>query len=112
MFADFNLTDYTYLAISRGGVAGDVITSQTNAQGIYKQRTGMTQSNNQEMRESNSTLHIKPDECFVNNLIGNGIRVAGKDYEIVGATAGDDYDTERLFYRLTLQATDFSDYAS
>lgn len=72
----------------------------------------MVMVNNQELKQSAATLHIRPDETFANsNLVGNGIRVEGQDYEIIGQTGGDDYHFgDREHYTLYLQTTDYSDY--
>lgn len=106
------LRTYKYLEISRGGVYGNVITSTKDATGLFKLRNEMVMVNNQELKQSAATLHIRPDETFANsNLVGNGIRVDGQDYDIIGQTGGDDYENgDREHYTLTLQTTDFSDY--
>ena len=115
VFDVFDLSPYTFLEISRGTVAGDMITSQTQADGVFKLRTGFVSADNQETRQSDATLHIKPSESFLaindGNLVGHGIRVQGKDYEITGITGGDNYDNGiREHYRATLGATDYSDF--
>lgn len=113
VFDNFENTPYTFLMISRGGVYGNRITAQTEATGVFKLRSGMNSQNNQETRQSDATLHIKPTESFLSlgRLVGHGIRKDGIDYEIVGETGGDDLETGmREHYRLTLQAADFSEY--
>lgn len=106
------LTAYQFLNITRGGVYGNVISATYNAEGVFKLRNEMVQINNQELRQSAATLHIRPDETFANNnLVGNGIRVEGQDYEIIGQTGGDDYaNGDREHYTLTLQNTSFANY--
>ena len=116
VFQAFASSEYVYLKINRGGVAGNLIVSQTPAEGVFKLRSGMTVSNDQETKTSDATLHIRPHEEFLannsGNLIGHGIRCQGRDYEIVGQTGGQNFETGDLeHYRVTLQATDFSDYA-
>lgn len=110
VFDVFELTPYTFLTISRGGVAGNVITDTTDAEGVFKLRTGMVSGNDQETKSADATLKIRPDETFVSTgFIGHGIRIQGKDYEITGLTAGDNYDDgTREHYQVTLQAADFS----
>jgi len=111
VFDLFDLTDYTFLEISRGGVAGDVILSETAAAGVFKLRNGMNVSNDQETKSSDATLHIKPEEPFVSTgLTGHGIEVGGRTYEIVGCTGGMNFDTgEMEHYRVTLQERDFTE---
>jgi len=117
IFDVFDLSDYTFLEIKRGTVAGDVILSTTEAQGVFKLRTGMVSTSNEESRQSTSTLHVRSTEPYITSvgadkapekLIGHGIRCQGGEYEITGATGGDNYETgAREHYRLTLSAADF-----
>ncbi len=87
VFDMFDASDYSFLEISRGGVYGNRIVSETTAEGIFKLRGGMVSSNNQETRDSDATLHIKPDEPFVSS------EFAGREH-----------------IRLTLKAADYSAY--
>lgn len=106
------LKSYEFLEISRGGVYGNVITAVHNSTGIFKLRNEQVMVNNQEVRQSAATLHIRPDESFASsNMVGQGIRVEGQDYEIIGQTGGDNYaNGVREHYRLTLQNSDFADF--
>lgn len=109
VFDLFDLTDYTFLEVSRGGIEGNVIINETQAEGVFKLRSGMNVASDQETKTSDATLHIKPDEPFSSNLMGNGVRVFGNEYEIVGATGGMNFETgEMEHYRVTLQATEFT----
>lgn len=112
VFDVFDLSDYEFLEISRGGVYGNRITATHDAQGVFKLRNEMVQVNNQELRQSAATLHVRPDETFISAIaVGQGIRCQGQDYEIIGQTGGDNYDNGvREHYILTLQATDYSDF--
>lgn len=111
VFDVFDLSDYQFLEISRGGVYGNRITATHNASGVFKLRNEMVQVNNQELRQSAATLHVRPDEPFISNIaVGQGIRCQGQDYEIIGQTGGDNFDNgTREHYTLTLQVTDYSD---
>lgn len=114
VFDVFDLSDYTFLEVSRGGVPGSIIKNEYGAEGVFKLRSGMNNTDGQETKQSDATLHIRPEESFITiagGIVGHGISVQGKDYQIVGCTAGDNYETgEREHYRLTLQATDYSKY--
>ena len=55
VFDMFDLSDYDYLAISRGGVYGNVITASTSAQGVFKLR------NQQVMVKAASPIKDVPD---------------------------------------------------
>lgn len=113
VFDVFEQSPYTYLEVSRGGVAGNTITNSVEAFGVFKLRNEQVMVNNQELRQSAATLHIHPDETFANsNMVGNGIQTQGQDYEIIGQTAGMNYETNVLeHYRLTLQVSDYSEFA-
>lgn len=111
VFDVFVNTPYTFLTISRGGVQGDGITARTEAMGVFKLRSGMNVSNDQETKTSDATLHIKPSEPFVSTgLVGHGIENQGRTYEIVGNTGGMNFDTGVMeHYRVTLQERGFED---
>lgn len=87
VFDEFDLSDYTFLQISRGGVYGNIIQSEHSAVGVFKLRQGMSTVNNQETRQSDATLHIQPSETWLGEVPEN-----------------------REFIRVTLQAADFSEY--
>lgn len=108
------LTSYEFLEVSRGGVYGNVITATHTATGIFKLRNEQVMVNNQELKQSAATLHIRPTESFASNdMVGQGIRVEGQDYEIIGQTGGDNYaNGVREHYRLTLQNSDYSEFGS
>lgn len=112
VFDVFEEVPYQFLEISRGGVYGNRITATHDATGVFKLRNEMVQVGNQELRQSAATLHVRPDEPFISAIaVGQGIRCQGQDYEIIGQTAGYNYDNGILeHYTLTLQNTDYSDY--
>lgn len=114
VFDLFEEAPYQFLEISRGGVYGNRITATHNATGIFKLRNEMVQVNNQELRQSAATLHVHPDESFISSLVvGQGIRVDGQDYEIIGQTGGRNFDTGELeHYTLTLQNTSYAEVSS
>lgn len=87
VFDVFETTPYTYLQISRGGVAGNTITDTYQADGVFKLRTGLIRGDNFENVEQGATLHIRPTESFLSDVPSN-----------------------REHYTLTLVATDFSNY--
>jgi len=110
VFDAFQQVPYQYLEIDRGGVYGNRILSETARMGVFKVRSGMTTVNNQETRESSATLHIHPEDVAENDeIVGNGIRYAGKDYAILGITQGRNFDTNAIeHYTLTLERTDYA----
>ena len=87
IFDVFDTIPYTFLTISRGGVYGNQILSSTEATGVFKLRSGMNTQNNQETRQSDATLHIRPTESFLTNVPAN-----------------------REHIRVTLQVADFSEF--
>ena len=110
VFDAFKSTDYTFLQLSKGGVLGDTVAVETNATGVFKERDGRNQFNqNMTTVDSDATLHIRPSEPFLAtldyNLVGNGVRHQGQDYMIVGQTTGrggTDFSTIE-HYRVTLR---------
>lgn len=114
VFDVFVSVPYTFLIVNRGGVYGNVITSEIAATGVFKLRDGMIMLNNQESRQSDATLHVRPSESFIatvgGDMVGHGIRKDGQDYEVLAQTGGDNFDTGvREHYRLTLQRTDYAE---
>lgn len=87
VFDVFDTTPYTYLQISRGGVTGNAIVYTFDGDGVFKLRTGLSRGQNTENVEQGATLHVRPTEAFLSDVPGN-----------------------REHYRLTLIATDFSDF--
>lgn len=114
VFDLFDLTPYTFYEVSRGGVQGNVIDASHEAEGVFKLRNEMVMVNNQEVRQSAATLHVRPTESFISSIaVGQGIRAMGQDYEIIGQTGGMNYETgEMEHYTLTLQNTDYSEYTN
>lgn len=119
VFDLFQETAYTFLQLTQGGARGNGIKESWETTGVFKDRTGMTQNNNLETVQSDSTLHIHPDEPFIavlqalvggnEFLVGQGIRATKngftQDYRISGQVEGFNFDTNVLeFYRLTLKA--------
>lgn len=87
VFDVFDLSNYTFLQVSRGGVAGNRIVESYSAYGVFKLRSGLVRGENSENVEQGATLHVRPTEPFVEPL-----------------------GTNREHYTLTLNPTDFSDY--
>lgn len=87
VFDVFDLSDYTFLEISRGGVTGNTVLDTYEAQGVFKLRSGLVKGENSENVEQGATLHIRPTESFVEPL-----------------------GTNREHYTLTLNPTDWSDF--
>jgi hypothetical protein len=105
----FTTTDYTFLEL-QSGTGGVKVIGETDARGYIKNRNGFVQSSRGETFESNTTLHMLPDEAFINTIGGykhleeHGVRFDGKDYRIEGVSKGVDPDTgEVAFYRCTLK---------
>jgi hypothetical protein len=114
VFDVFDLTEYTFLQLSRGGIEGNTIVGSYQTDGVFKLRNAIVRNDNSETKDSNATLHIRPTESFLSgldgNLVGHGVQVDGKDYEIIGQTGGKNFDNGVMeHYTATLQETDFSD---
>ena len=87
VFDAFPTRGYTFMRVQRDRIAGNRITEQVAAEGIFKQRTGMVRGERGELAEQGATLHVKPSESFVTNAPAN-----------------------REHLTLTLQPTSYSDY--
>jgi hypothetical protein len=112
VFDVMDLTPYTFLQIQRGGITGNTIVLTQEATGVFKLRSNFVRGENAETKESSATLHVKPEETFLaefsNSLIGHGILVFDKQYEVVGQTGGMNYhDGVMEHYTLTLQESEF-----
>lgn len=111
VFDVFQEIPYTYLQIQQSGIRGDKIIDERDLKGVFKGRSGQTINNRMESVTSTSTLHVHPqDYAFTDcdSFIGNGVRINGEEYSIVGATAGMNFESGKVeHYRLTLQKADF-----
>lgn len=110
---------YTFLELSQGGVLGNTIKLETTFGGILKERKGMAVNQNMELKESTTTLHIRPSEPFLTtlggNLVGHGIRAtkngSTEEYRIVGQREGFDFDEgDNEFFYVTLKAESLAEY--
>lgn len=110
---------YTFLELSQGGVLGNTVKSTHEFGGILKERKGMGRNLNMELKESTSTLHIRPDESFIalvgGNLVGHGILAtkngATETYRIVGQPEGFNFNTgQNEFFWVTLKAESLAEY--
>lgn len=112
VFDLFGSVSYKYLTIGNSTLSGARILSATEHKGIFKLRDGMVQGE-RELLTSTATLHVHPQD-FQNpdELVGNGILYDGVFYEIVGSTAGTNFNTHTVeFYRLTLQVKKYANEA-
>lgn len=110
VFDVFQETPYTFLEISRGEILGNVIEKEIPLMGIFKQRESQETANNMELYISSATLHAHPEDFDdYSNLIGQGIRVDGAEYEITNMTRGTNFDNGQIEHlTFTLQRADFS----
>lgn len=113
VFDVFDLTDYTFLQISRGGVAGNSVVESFPATGVFKLRSSLVRNQSSENQESNTTLHIRSTESFLeaigNNLIGHGVIVGDISYAIIDQTGGKNFhDGVMEHYTATLQEEEFN----
>lgn len=110
------IIDYVFLRIVRGGIKGNYVDERFNARGIFKEKRGLTRSDNVDNAQSSSRLHIYPTEAFIGSvgglkrLTGHGVQVNGYDYSIVGFTVGKNYKNGQVEHiTLTLDPADFGD---
>lgn len=109
VFDCFGSVSYKYLLTGESTIEGSVILSATPLMGIFKLRSGMVQGE-RELATSTATLHVHPEDFeHPESLVGNGVLYDGIFYEIVGCTAGTNFNTHEIeFYRLTLQVKKYA----
>ena len=114
VFDAFKQIDYDYLTISRGNVYGNRIVESTPLRGIFKLRSGMTQDDNRELSQSDATLHAHPEDFVdVDEIVGNGVSYDGESYQIVGVTAGKNFETNLVEHlTFTLEKANYVDSIS
>lgn len=80
--------------IVKSGIYGRTVESTRTVQGIFKQRDGQTSFGNAEVATSAATAHVHPDDFEPGEILtGNGLRVNGVDYRIIGQTVGRNFET-------------------
>jgi hypothetical protein len=109
VFDLFETVPYEFLEL-KAGSGGQHVINTTATTGVIKYRDGMVQEGNREAHTSQTTLHMRPDEAFINavggdlKLVGHGVRAEGADYRIDGVKAGRDFeDGSTAFYLCTLK---------
>lgn len=105
------ITSMEFLQLGQGA-RGNSIIKATTFGGILKERKGMAVDRNMELKESTSTLHIRPDEPFIaevkGDMVGHGIRATKNGstvtYRIKGQPEGYDFDEgSNEFFWVTLK---------
>ena len=109
VFDCFGSVEYKYLLTGSSTVNGDVILSATAHEGIFKLRDGMIEGD-RELRTSDATLHVHPEDFDdPKAIVGNGVLYNGVFYEVVGCTAGTNFNSHTVeFYRLTLEVKKYA----
>ncbi len=104
VFALFSTKPYTFIKVRSNGAGNFVSEQEWQADGIVKFRDGKSMTGNAEALLITTTLHIRPEEPFVDDLVGNFVRIDGKEYRIESATTGIDFDTGEVeFHRATIE---------
>ena len=114
VFDVFREVPLTYLVLNRARVYGNLIVSTKDITGVFKVRGGMNTVNGLEAKDSSATAHVHPQDFDnIDDIVGNGIRYNGVDYEIVGLTEGRNFATNAVeHYTLTLNRLTASEKAS
>lgn len=111
VFDLFQQVDYDFLEVARGGIAGNTVIKREGLRGVFKLRAGSGNSPTSEMEVKNSTatLHAHPEDYpDIDAIVGNGVRVAGVDYEITSVTGGMNFDTGKMEHlTFSLQRADY-----
>lgn len=114
VFDTFRCISYDFLEVSRGTVYGLRVKSETEGLlGVFKLRAASQDAmQGMELQTSSATLHVKPEDFTdwdINDLIGQGVRVQGVEYQIEAATAGTNFDSGIVEHiTLTLQRASYA----
>lgn len=114
VFDVFREVPLTYLVLDRARIHGNIIVGTKDITGVFKVRSGMNTINGLEAKDSSATAHVHPQDFdSVDDIVGNGIRYNGVDYEIVGLTEGRNFATNAVeHYTLTLNRLTASEKAA
>ena len=109
VFSVFNTKDYTFIKTTPAN-GGYVSAEEYEANGVVKHRDGKLLNGRQESYDTQTTLHIRPTEPFIDAvnsakaLVGNFVRIDGEEYRINACTTGTNFDTGVVeHYRATLE---------
>jgi len=112
VFDHFVSTPYTFLQLG-STVEGNTIVEEFTTTGIVKLRDSMIQVDNMENFDSESSIHIRANEPFLDvvggNMVGHGIRSSkdnhnATEYRIISQVEGYDFESGELdFYRVVLK---------
>ena len=109
VFSFFKTRDYTFIKTTptNGGYRS---VEEYEANGVVKHRDGKLLNGRQESYDTQTTLHIRPSEPFIDavggakELVGNFIRIDGEEYRINAVTTGENFETGLVeHYRATLE---------
>lgn len=111
VFTVFRETEYEYLTLNRGTVFGNTISESKTLKGVFKERKGYTRDGNnmETLGADQPTLHAHPED-FANDdvIVGNGVRVGDKQYEITGITYGKNFSDGIVEHiRMTLREANY-----
>lgn len=110
VFELFSETKYEFLEIERGTVYGNRIVSVVGEfDGVFREKSGMRRGSNGEVFAESSKLYAKPND-LPENIVGCGVRVSGKVYEITSVVEGKNFDSGEVEHLvLTLERTEFNE---
>lgn len=107
VFEAFRSEPIEFLEISRGGVYGNRITNIRSITGVVKRRSNLSQGSTSELINTNTTVHIRPEDVAEYNtetLIGNGLVIDGENFTITNATEGRNFISDSVEHiTLTVQ---------
>lgn len=111
VFKLWKTSPYTFMVVQNTALGSEVV-EEFDTTGVVKLRDQMQQDQNMEYRQSDSTIYVRPNEAFIEqvggSLIGHGIRVAKDNYDarefrIVSQSKGDDMRGKIGFYRIKIR---------
>lgn len=91
--------------VVKEGIYGRAVEHSKPVLGVFKERDGQVSVGNAEVATSAATAHLHPQDFEPGEILtGNGLRVNGVDYRIIGQTVGRNFQTgEDEHITLTLE---------
>lgn len=108
VFDAFFETEYELLKIERGTIKGNkIVEILGDRSGVFKAKSGMKRGANGEVYSAQSVLYARPEDFYF-EPVGQGVRISGKDFQIVASVDGLNQVTGEIEHlKLTLEPTDY-----
>lgn len=96
------------LKIDRAGLRGNKVVAKYPRMGVLIESRSKTSENYADVAKSSSKLFLRPADLPDGEILDWGVRIGGRDYEIVNVETGRNFDTNEIeHYLLSLTAVDY-----